>query len=172
MGCFDGGEVSEIVGTYILSKISHEINKKQVGLYRDDGLGVLRNMAGAQMDRTRKNIIKILQECGLLMVCKINLRSGDFLDVRFDIKQETYTPYRKPNNDPRYIHKHLNHSENILGDLPKCISKRISDTSSNKEIFNNHIPIYKQTLKNSGFNNNLPYRQPQHCNSHIQEKQK
>ena len=86
MGSFDGVEVSEIVGTYILSKISREINKKQVGLYCDDGLGVLRNMAGAQMDRTRKNIIKILQECGLSMICKINLRSGDFLDVRFEVR--------------------------------------------------------------------------------------
>ena len=86
MGCFDGAEVSEIIGTCILSKISHEINKKQVGLYRDDGLGVLRNMAGAQMDRTRKNIIKILQECGLSMICKINLRSGDFLDVCFEVR--------------------------------------------------------------------------------------
>ena len=28
MGCFDGEEVSEIVETYILSKISNEINKK------------------------------------------------------------------------------------------------------------------------------------------------
>ena len=33
MGCFDGAEVSEIAGTYILSKISIEINKKQVRLY-------------------------------------------------------------------------------------------------------------------------------------------
>ena len=90
----------------------------------------------------------------------------------FVLKQETYTPYRKPNNDPRYFHKHLNHSQNILGNLPKYISKIISDTSSNEEIFNNHIPIYEQALKNGGFNNNLTYRQPQDSNLHIQEKQK
>ena len=41
-------------------------------------------------------------------------------------------------------------------------SKRISDTSSNEGIFNNHNPIYQQTLKNSDFNNNYIYRKSQH----------
>ena len=58
MGCFDGAEVSGIVETYILSKISNDINKKQVGLYCDGGLGILRNMSGSEMDQTRKNLIK------------------------------------------------------------------------------------------------------------------
>ena len=77
------------------------------------------------------------------------------------MKQETYTPSRKPNNDPIYIHKHSNHPQNIFRDLPKSISKRTSDTSSNEEILNNHISIYQQVLKISGFNN-LIYRQSQH----------
>ena len=48
--------------------------------------------------------------------------------------QETYTPYRKPNNDPIHIQNHL---KNTHRDLPKSINKRISDTSSNEEIFDN-----------------------------------
>ena len=52
-------------------------------------------MSGSEI---RKNLIKIFQECGLSIVSKINLTSVDFLDVHFDMKQETYTPYRKPNN--------------------------------------------------------------------------
>ena len=88
------------------------------------------------------------------------------------MKQETYTPYRKPNNDPIYIHKHSSHPQNILRDLPKFISKRISATLSNEEIFNSHIPINQQALKNSGFNNNLIYRQSQNSKLHIQGKWK
>ena len=122
MGCFDRVKVSEIVGTYILSKISDEINKKQVGHYCDNGLGVLRNMPGSQMDRTRKNLIKIFQEYGLSIVCKYHLRSVDFLDVPFNMKQETYTPNRKPNNDPICIHKYSNYPQNTLRDLSKSIS--------------------------------------------------
>ena len=87
MGFFDGAEVSEIVGTYILSKISNEINIKQVRLFRDDGLGVRRNISGSKVDRTRKKLIKIFQECGLSIVCKTNATSVDFLNVRFDMKK-------------------------------------------------------------------------------------
>ena len=88
-GCFDRAKVSEIVGTYILSKINNEINKKQVGIYYDDGLGVLRNMSVSEMDQTSKKLIKIFQECGLSIVCKINSTSVDFLDVHFGMRQET-----------------------------------------------------------------------------------
>ena len=88
-GCFDRAKVSEIVGTYILSKINNEINKKEVGIYYDDGLGVLRNMSVSEMDQASKNLIKIFQECGLSIVCKINSTSVDFLDVHFGMRQET-----------------------------------------------------------------------------------
>ena len=88
-GCFDGAEVLEIVGTYILSKISNEIYKKHVGLQQVDGLGVLRNMSESEMDRPRKNLIKIFQECGPSIVCKTNLTSVDSLTVHFGMKQET-----------------------------------------------------------------------------------
>ena len=49
MDCFEEAEVSEIVVTYILSKICNEINKNQVGLFREDGLDVPRNMSGSEM---------------------------------------------------------------------------------------------------------------------------
>ena len=111
------------------------------------------------MNRIRKNVIQIFQECGLSIVCRINLTSVDFYDVHFDMKQEIYTPNRKTNNDSIYIQKHSNHPQNIVRDLPMSINKRISDTSSNGEIFNSHIPIYQKPLKKCGFNNNLIYRQ-------------
>ena len=38
------------------------------------------------MDRIKKNLIKVFQECGLSIVCKIILINVDFLDVRFDLK--------------------------------------------------------------------------------------
>ena len=63
-------------------------------------------MFGSEMDRTWKSFIKIFQECGLSVVYKINLTSVNSLDVRFDMKQGTYTPYRNPNSHPI----HSNHS--------------------------------------------------------------
>ena len=45
-GCYDGVEVSELVGSYLLSKLWNIIDEESVGLYRDDGLGVLQNLSG------------------------------------------------------------------------------------------------------------------------------
>ena len=38
MGSYDGAETCELVGTYLLSKLSPQ-HQKKLGLYRDDGLG-------------------------------------------------------------------------------------------------------------------------------------
>ena len=39
MGAFDGAEVFELVGIFLLDKLSSVYNKKCVGIYRDDGFG-------------------------------------------------------------------------------------------------------------------------------------
>ena len=38
MGSFDGAELCELVGLYLLSKLETLLGKPAVGLYRDDGL--------------------------------------------------------------------------------------------------------------------------------------
>ena len=68
-----------------------------------------------------------------------NLKSVDFLGIMFDLVSEIYKPYCKPNNKPLYINKHSNHPPNILKQLPKSIEKRISETSSNIDVFNRSI---------------------------------
>ena len=46
MRYFDGTEVCELVGTYRLSQLNTAIENENVGLYRDDGLGIFRNLSG------------------------------------------------------------------------------------------------------------------------------
>ena len=36
MGAYDGAEICELLGTYMLSLISEEYNRKDFGLYRDE----------------------------------------------------------------------------------------------------------------------------------------
>ena len=38
VGCFDGAEVCELVGTFILNKLKNVFQNNTFGLYRDDGL--------------------------------------------------------------------------------------------------------------------------------------
>ena len=79
MGCLDGAEVT---GLYILSKIKTVfVNQDDVGLNRDDGLGILWNLSGPQIEKVRKEIINIFKEFGLSITTKINLKVVKFLDI-------------------------------------------------------------------------------------------
>ena len=40
MGCFDGAEICELVGPFILNQLRSVIDKNDKGLYWDDGLGI------------------------------------------------------------------------------------------------------------------------------------
>ena len=91
---------------------------ENVGLYRDDGLVVLRNNSGPTMERTRKKITRVFQAQGLRITSECNLSRTDFLDVCFDLNEEAYIPYRKPNNTSLYIHSQSNHPPIIKKHLP------------------------------------------------------
>ena len=56
MGSYDGAEVYELVGTFILSQLCQKLQKQNVGLYRDDSLALLRRLSGPQTDRMRKAV--------------------------------------------------------------------------------------------------------------------
>ena len=51
MDSFDGAEICELVGIYIQSNLENILPKTNCGLYRDDGLILLRNLNGQQMDK-------------------------------------------------------------------------------------------------------------------------
>ena len=55
MGAYDGAEVCELVGTFLLEKISEICNKSNIGLYRDDGLSIFRNKSGTQLEKMKRN---------------------------------------------------------------------------------------------------------------------
>ena len=99
MGSYDGAEVCELVGIYLLSFLAKYIDKNDSGLYRDDGLILLRNVNKQKMDRMRKNIIKIFKDVGFKIEIQTNLKIVDFLDVTFNLENGTYCPHKKP-NDP------------------------------------------------------------------------
>ena len=77
----------------------------------------------------------------MTITIQCNLKTVDFLDVTFDLDNNAYKPF--DNNKPIDINKHSNHPPSILKQLPKSIEKRISETSSNKDIFDKSIKPYK-----------------------------
>ena len=157
MGCFDGAEICELVGTFALATLSKELTAGDIGLYRDDGLGVLWDASGHEADRIRKDIIKIFADLGLKIIIQTNLKVAHFLDVTLNLSTEKYYPYRKPNDRPLYIHRQSNHPPSIIKNIPASISRRLTDISSDQTVFVDAKPIYDNALRESGFNEETQY---------------
>ena len=135
------------MGTYNLHLLKSSIGKENVGLYRDNGLGVLRNLSDSETEPLRKQITKLFKDCGLSITIKMNLKTINFLDISFELVNNTYQPYHKPNNKPAYIHKQSNHPPYILKELPKSINKQISDISCDEHVFNNAKEKYRKSFR-------------------------
>ena len=127
------------------------ISKKDCGLYRDDGLLILRNVNVQQIDRMRKNIIKIFQDIGFTIDVETNLKNVDSLAITFNLNNDTYRPYKKPNDLLSYINKSSNHSPQIINQLPKIINERLSRNSSDEEVFDSSKYQYEKALKDRGY---------------------
>ena len=138
IGCFDGGEVCELVGTYVLSQLKTVFKNWNIDLNRDNGLGILRNLSGPEIERKRKATVHVFKECGLSITTKANLKVVSFLEVELHLINCIYRSYRKPNDNPTYIDINSTHPQSIKKQIPKSISKRISKVSSNEEVFNNN----------------------------------
>ena len=144
MGSYDGAEICEFVGLYILGRVNGIQN---VGLYRDDGLACLHKISGPASDKIRKDMIRTFREnFGLKITITTNLKTVNFLDVTFNLCTGKYQPYKKPNNTLTYINVNVKHPPNIIKALPNNISKRISNISSDKATFNNATPSYNDVV--------------------------
>ena len=151
MGSYDGVEICELVGIYILSLLAKIIEKNNCGLYRDDGLILLRNANGQTIDHIRKQVIKVFKDLGFKIEIKTNLKVVDFLDVSFNLKNGTYGPYKKPNDQLLYVNTSSNHPPNIIEKIPSMINNRLSKNSSNNDIFMKSKTEYEKALKESGY---------------------
>ena len=89
--------------------------------------------------------------------CEVNKKMVDSLDVRLNSNKQTSEPYRKPNNEPVYTNIQSNYPPNIKADIPKVISKRLTNISCNKNTFNQNVDIYQAALQNSGFDEKITY---------------
>ena len=158
MGSLDGAETCEIVGLFILNMLKSEINQDNLGLYRDDGLAIIKNANGHTLDNLRKRIIRIFKNEGLKITIETNLSSTEFLDVTLDLRNNKYYPYRKPNDNPVYVNMKSNHPPTILKQIPSMVSTRLSKFSCSEEEFHKSKPFYEDMLKNSGYSEGLVYK--------------
>ena len=151
MGAFDGAECCELIGIFMLHEIKQLFPELNIGLYRDDGLGVCRRRGGSDLDRIRKGLVKLFKDHGLSITIDTGLKQVDFLDVTLDLQQSSYKPFMKQNNTPTYINVESNHPPTIIRQIPDIISKRLNSLSCCKEDFDAAKPEYEEALLRSGY---------------------
>ena len=157
MGSWDGAEVADLIGLYLLSQLQQV--GFELGLYRDDGLGVT-SLPPHLAEREKKKLCKIFQENGFRIKVAVNAKNVNFLDVNFDLSTSTYRPYMKDNEKPIYVHKNSNHPKKILENIPKSVNLRLSKISSDKNVFDLTKGPYQEALNNSGYDHVLEYDPP------------
>ena len=62
MGAYDGAEICELVGIFMLNKISEKHNKNDIGLYKDDRLAAFKNISGPESKRRKKNFQSLFKK--------------------------------------------------------------------------------------------------------------
>ena len=160
-GAFDGAEVCELVGTYLLSLISNMYKKSDIGLYRDDGLAVFKNTSGPQNERIKKKFQKIFKDKGLDIVIECNKKVVNYLDVTFNLEDGSHRPFRKPDDETSYINVHSDHPPSIIKQLPLSIERRLSTISSSEEVFDQSKGYYQEALRKGGHTHELKYNPPE-----------
>ena len=127
------------------------VNTFSVNSRDTDGLAVLRDVTGSEADRMRKTVCKIFNNLGLRLTIDTGMKVVNFLVVTLNLADGTYRPYRKPNDTPVYVHSQSNHPPTIIKQMPKAISRWLTDISSNQDGFREAAPLYNSALRNSGY---------------------
>ena len=74
-----------------------------------------------------------------------------------NLQNGKFQPYKKPNDDTLHTDKQSNHPPAIMKQIPKSVSRRVSNLLSDHATFTNAASTYNDALKNSGFNTNIEY---------------
>ena len=156
-GSYDGDEVCKLVGSFLVNQLEDIITNRSVGVYKGDVLAIVHKSCGPQVERLRKNFINFFKQHGFQNTIKTNKKINDILDIYLDLENDKFYPYRKPNEIPLYVHRQSNHPLNILKQLPKMASERLSNLSYNENEFIKASDKYQNAFRNAYFKGKLIY---------------
>ena len=159
MGGFHGAEICELVGLYMLNGLTKIIPDGRVGLYRDDGLGIIPKQSGSATERLKKDLHAFAKSIGLRLEIEEPSSRTEYLDIVLDLDNLTYSPYRKPNNEIRYINIESNHPKSITSRMKTMIEDLISRRSCNKNEFDKVAEVYSEALINNGYEGKMTYQE-------------
>ena len=103
MGSYDGAEICDIVGLFLLSELKKLKLNADIGCYKDDGLGVS-SSTPRQVESIKKKICETFRKFGLKITIEANKKIVQYLDVELNLEKGSFRPYIKPGNTPLYVH--------------------------------------------------------------------
>ena len=83
MGSFQGAEICGLIGLYILSEISPITGPSNIGLYRDDGLAIIKQTSGTTLEKIKKSLIKKCLQKALKLQLILATLAQNFLTSRW-----------------------------------------------------------------------------------------
>jgi hypothetical protein len=134
---------------FALNTLTKKFGKENIGsVYRDDiEFALIKSASGRLADKAKKDLCAQFLQFGLKITAEVNDQLVNLLNVTFNLKDGSYSPYRKPYNDPLYIDKRSNHPPFITKQLPVSISRRISSLSSRRKLaFDSVAKVYEAAL--------------------------
>ena len=170
MGSHDGAEICDIVGLFILSELKKLNINIELGCYKDDGLAVSK-LTKKQTETLKKKMCATFRKHGLKITIEANKKTVQFLDVELNLEKNTYKPYLKPGDTPLYVNAHSNHPPSVLKNIPEWINRRLSNLSSDEQMFNSVAPVYQEALRKAGYNFKLTYN-PQKAKNRSKKRQR
>ena len=145
---------ARLVGLHTLHKLGQKCGKERIVWCRDKGLSCFEKTCGQEAQRIRKEFIKLFTNVfNLNIVCEINLKPLNFLDLTLNLPTGEYEPY---NYEP--INLNSGHPPNILKNLPEIISRRIYKLSSYRTVFNNSKELFSNTLSYREFDSKVKFQ--------------
>ena len=159
MGAFDGAEICDICGLYILAQLDKLNLNVSFGSYKDDGLAACRATPRVA-EKYKKQICETFRKLGLQITIEANKKSVQFLDAEFNLEEGSFKPFLKPGDKPVYVNARSNHPPAILRNIPQSINRRLSALSSDVNKFNSVSPIYQEALNKAGYSFQLQYNPP------------
>ena len=150
MGSFDGAEMCELFGRYLLSLLIEKYGQN-IGLYHDDGLAAF-NKTPQEIEKIKKELCKMFRENDLKITIKANKSIVNFLDITLDLHSGKHYPFTKEGNILLYVQKKSKHPPSILKNIPDSINKQLSEISLDQNSFDNAKTVYQEALYKSGYN--------------------
>ena len=117
-GAYDGAEICELVGCVLLYNINKIVDPGSHGLYYIDGWVIVDKSTPKKCDGFRKRLHRLLGDLGFKLDIQADLKIADYLDVTLNLYNGNVSPFRKRNQDLRYVDRGSNHPNQIFKHIP------------------------------------------------------